>query len=368
MTDRTYTDADLHHEAARQLAGRPDHLDSDRVGQEMCGAEIASLLPPAEADGAEGAHWEDVLNANGFDEAERAVHGLITGAADTSRWAVDLGADGLETSDYEVTLGNAAGPFVRLHLAFHPSMPEHDRRRFHTGLKHDITNALQLPNACPGRVNEPDDPQQEHAVTNPDLRHIAVILDRSGSMQAVKTDTEGGLAAFLEAQREAPGLTTVSLYQFDDQYEAVYERTPLTDVPPFTLWPRGSTALLDAVGRTITTLAEHVDGLPEADRPGEVTVVILTDGQENASHEYSKSAVKKLIDQQQSDHGWQFVFLGADQDAFQAAGGIGIRAESTLSYGSEHTQQSMTNAGRMVARGTRTGVYAFSDEEREETS
>lgn len=205
-------------------------------------------------------------------------------------------------------------------------------------------------------------------MTNTDLRHIAVILDRSGSMQAVKTDTEGGLAAFLEAQHDAPGQTTVSLYQFDDQYEAVYERKLLADVPPFKLRPRGSTALLDAVGRTITTLSEHIENTQDADRPGEVIVVILTDGQENASHEYSKTAVKKLIDKQQSDHGWQFVFLGADQDAFEAAGGIGIRAESTLSYSSEHTQRSMTNAGQMVARGTRTGLYAFSDDEREETS
>ena len=205
-------------------------------------------------------------------------------------------------------------------------------------------------------------------MTNPDLRHIAVILDRSGSMQAVKTDTEGGLTAFLEAQHDAPGQTTVSLYQFDDQYEAVYERTPLDQVPPYALRPRGATALLDAIGRTITTLGEHLAGTQEADRPHEVTVVILTDGHENASAEYTKTAVKKLITRQQDDYGWKFVFLGADQDAFNAAGGIGIRAESTLSYASEHTQRSMTNAGRMVARGTRTGLHAFTDDERNDSA
>ncbi|ELP67716.1 hypothetical protein STRTUCAR8_08619 [Streptomyces turgidiscabies Car8] len=205
-------------------------------------------------------------------------------------------------------------------------------------------------------------------MTNPDLRHIAVILDRSGSMQAVKTDTEGGLAAFLEAQTEAPGQTTVSLYQFDDQYEAVYERKPLADVPAFKLRPRGATALLDAVGRTITAVGEHLDGTEEADRPGEVIVVILTDGHENASHEYTKTAVKKLITRQQDEYGWKFVFLGADQDAFEAAGGIGIRAATTLSYSGRKTEASMTSAGHMVARGTASGLYAFSDDERDDSA
>lgn len=201
-------------------------------------------------------------------------------------------------------------------------------------------------------------------MTNPDLRHIAVILDRSGSMQAVKTDTEGGLAAFLEAQHEAPGTTTVSLYQFDDQYEAVYERKPLADVPPFKLHPRGATALLDAVGRTITTLGEHLAGTQEADRPGEVIIVILTDGHDNASTEYTKTGVKQLITQQQDEYGWKFVFLGADQDAFDAAEGIGIGRATTLSYSSHTTRSSMTNAGHMVARGTQSGLYAFNDSER----
>lgn len=205
-------------------------------------------------------------------------------------------------------------------------------------------------------------------MTNLDLRHITVILDRSGSMITVRDDTEGGLRAFLEAQHEAPGTTTVSLYQFDDQYEAVYERKPLADVPPFKLRPRGATALLDAVGRTITALGEHLADTQEADRPGEVVVVILTDGHENASAEYTKTTVKKLITRQQDEYGWKFVFLGADQDAFAAAGGIGIRAESTLSYSGTRTKASLTNAGHMVARGTASGLYAFSDDERDDST
>lgn len=205
-------------------------------------------------------------------------------------------------------------------------------------------------------------------MTDQNLRHIAVILDRSGSMQAVKTGTEGGLTTFLEAQRDAPGQTTVSLYQFDDQYEAVYENKLLADVPPFKLRPRGATALLDAVGRTITTLGEHLDAKPENERPGEVVIVILTDGHENASAEYTLRQVKDLITEQHETYGWKFVFLGADQDAFVAGGAMGIGRATTLSYSGTRTEESMTNAGRMVARGTSSGLYAFSDDERDDSA
>lgn len=198
-------------------------------------------------------------------------------------------------------------------------------------------------------------------------RHIAIVLDRSGSMMTVKSDTEGGLKAFLEAQTGAPGETTVSLYQFDDRYEAVYENTPLSEIPAYRLAPRGMTALLDAIGRTVITVGEQLAARSEDERPGEVVLVILTDGQENASREYAEGTIRNLISRQQDQYGWKFVFLGADQDAFEVSGGLGIGRESTLSYGSDHTKRSMTNAGHMVARGTRTGDYAFTDAERDET-
>lgn len=200
---------------------------------------------------------------------------------------------------------------------------------------------------------------------NAGYRHIAIVLDRSGSMHAVKADTEGGLKAFLAAQAEVPGPTTVSLYQFDDRFQTVYESTPLANVPPFTLHPRGMTALLDAVGRTIGMLSDPLRW-PDKE-PTEMVVVILTDGQENASREYSREQVKSLIAQQEKA-GWRFVFLGADQDAFAAAGGIGIRSDTTLSYAGTRTQESLTAAGRMVARGTKTGIYRFTDAERGETT
>lgn len=205
-------------------------------------------------------------------------------------------------------------------------------------------------------------------MTNPDRRHIAIVLDRSGSMISVKADTEGGLKAFLATQAEAPGETTVSLYQFDTAYEAVYENRALADVPEYTLVPRGGTALLDAVGRTISAVGADLAAMPEGDRPGEVVVVILTDGEENSSREFTLPAVKKMITEQQDVYGWKFVFLGADQDAFEAAGGMGIARGTTLSYASVNTTDSMTKAGQMVARGTASGLYAFTDDERDATS
>ncbi len=204
-------------------------------------------------------------------------------------------------------------------------------------------------------------------MTDPHRRHIAIVLDRSGSMARVKDDTEGGLKAFLAEQRNTPVDTVVSLYQFDDHYEAVYENTPLADVPDYTLRPRGMTALLDAVGKTITTLAEQLSAMAQFGRPSEVVMVILTDGHENRSVEYTLDQVKAMITHQRDKYGWTFVFLGADQDAFAAAGGMGIGAATTLSYGSNRTEESLTRAGAMVSRGTRSGSYAFTDDDRNAT-
>lgn len=198
---------------------------------------------------------------------------------------------------------------------------------------------------------------------NPNLRHIVMVLDRSGSMQAVKTDTEGGLAAFLEAQKEIVGDTRVSLYHFSTSYEPVYENLALAEVPEYKLEPRGNTALLDAIGRTITAVKAQIKAMDVEERPGEVVLVILTDGMENSSREYTLPEVKKLIEKRRAK-GWQVVFLGADQDAITAAAGMGIGRETSLSYTARMTGQSMSTVARMMARGSASGKYEFTDAER----
>lgn len=205
---------------------------------------------------------------------------------------------------------------------------------------------------------------KETEVTDTSRRLVVVVLDRSGSMFDVKEDTEGGLRAFLEAQKEAPGLTLVTLRQFDTEHDTVFENVPLAEVPAFELRPRGGTALLDAVGSTIAAVGEQLAGLEEADRPGEVVVVILTDGHENSSAEWTLDQVKASITRQQDERGWQFFFLGADQDAFAAGGRMGISRDTSLSYGGEHTSEALHSAGRAAARGSRTGDYGFTQDER----
>ncbi|WP_336214314.1 vWA domain-containing protein [Nonomuraea sp. LPB2021202275-12-8] len=198
------------------------------------------------------------------------------------------------------------------------------------------------------------------------LRLIEVVLDRSGSMNKIKADTEGGLRAFLDQQRANPGRTLVSLHTFDDRYETVYADTPLADVPDFTLQPRGATALLDAVGRTIATAHAKLAAMPAVYRPSEVIVVILTDGHENVSREYSGADIKRLVTEQEKV-GWIFLYLSAHLDAFDVAGGMGIRADTVVVYDHDRSEEALGAAGAMVSRGTRSGKYAFSDEERTAT-
>lgn len=169
-------------------------------------------------------------------------------------------------------------------------------------------------------------------MTDANKTHIAVILDRSGSMQSIKGDMLGGLLAFIADQLKQPGECTLDLFQFDEQYEVVFEGVPLRDVPPIVLTPRGSTALLDATFKSITRIGERLGKLPEADRPAAVIVIIITDGFENASREVSRQQVKSAIERQTNQYRWQFVYLGADPTTFAEAASLGISAQSSSKY------------------------------------
>ncbi len=169
-------------------------------------------------------------------------------------------------------------------------------------------------------------------MTRSDLTHLYFLLDRSGSMQSIKTDTEGGFAAFIEEQRRADGECRVTLAQFDDVYEVVLADTPVAEVGRLRLRPRGSTALLDAMGRLITEAGSSLAALPEDQRPASVVVAIMTDGLENASREWTHQAVRALVEQQTSDYQWQFLYMGADQDAIEVGTGLGVSAAHTVSY------------------------------------
>jgi len=167
------------------------------------------------------------------------------------------------------------------------------------------------------------------------LSEIVCIIDRSGSMEKIKHDAIGGFNTFVADQKRHPGEATMTYVQFDNQYEIVFEGKPLNEVQPIdasTFVPRGSTALLDAVGRTINNVGARLSNIPEDQRPESVIVVIITDGEENASQEMTRKMIKGMITHQQDKYGWQFIFLAANQDAFAEAGKLGIPQFNTNNF------------------------------------
>ncbi|MVU79414.1 VWA domain-containing protein [Nocardia sp. ET3-3] len=205
---------------------------------------------------------------------------------------------------------------------------------------------------------------------------MAVLLDRSGSMQSIKSDTEGGFAAFMEQQREVPNRIEVTLAQFDTEYELVYANRPLAQVPPLNLQPRGMTALYDAVGRVITDVGTELSGRPEQDRPGTVIIVVLTDGHENSSREWSHAAVKALITQQQDEWKWNFLFLGANMDAVEIGAQMGFSPKQSITYAAAPQgvsgvfRAASAYSARLQAPPAPGGMpdAGFTDEEREQSN
>ena len=156
---------------------------------------------------------------------------------------------------------------------------------------------------------------------------IAFVLDRSGSMAQVKPDVIGGFNQFVTDQLAVPGEAEMYLVQFDNQYEVVFENFPLKDVPKMddkTFVPRGTTALWDAVGRTIDDIGKILDKADDNRKPEKVMLVVFTDGHENASHEYTAKQVADRVTHQQSKYGWEVIFLGAGIDAWAVGGQLGI--------------------------------------------
>jgi len=175
------------------------------------------------------------------------------------------------------------------------------------------------------------------ATMRQDYTHIAVILDRTGSMTAIRDDTIGGFNAFLQQQKAEPGFATLTLVQFDSQdpYEVIHRFKPIAEVPELTretYVPRASTPLLDAMGRGINDLESSLSQLAEADRPARVVMVVVTDGQENASREFCKEQIEKMIKEKTEKDGWQFVFLSADLAAIRDAQDVGVDLSAALLY------------------------------------
>lgn len=198
---------------------------------------------------------------------------------------------------------------------------------------------------------------------------VTIVLDRSGSMASIRTETIGGVNSFIEEQRKQPGECSLSMVQFDDKYEPLYAGKPIADAPLLnaeTFVPRGYTALLDAIGRTIVETGARLSAMPEADRPGKVLFVIVTDGAENASKEFTREKVFQSITHQKSAYKWDFVFLAANQDAIAVGGSLGVAANSSLTYAadSKGAVNAFKSASTYTASLRATGNAAFSAQDR----
>ena len=170
-------------------------------------------------------------------------------------------------------------------------------------------------------------------MTDKNLTEIICVLDRSGSMSNQVRDTIGGFNTFLKEQQAAPGEALLTLVLFDHEYNILYSGVNVRDVQPLddkTYQPRGMTALNDAVGRAILEAGGRFASMPPEKRPGQVIVVITTDGHENASKEFTDAKVREMISHQREKYGWLFLFLAADIQSSIRAQSMGIRYSSNV--------------------------------------
>lgn len=185
---------------------------------------------------------------------------------------------------------------------------------------------------------------------------IAFILDRSGSMASMTSAAIEGFNEFLQGQQQTldnkgqPMPADFTLILFDNEYLPLYHRAPISTVPPLnheSFQPRGSTALLDAIGRCIDELGATLAALPESERPQKVIIAILTDGEENCSHQYSLSGIHEKITHQKNVYSWDFLFLAANQDAISTATRMGVSEACVANFSAEaddikHIQKSVS--------------------------
>lgn len=171
-----------------------------------------------------------------------------------------------------------------------------------------------------------------------DFTELVFILDRSGSMSGLESDTIGGFNSMLKEQKSQDGECIVTTVLFDDKYEIIHDRIGIQGIKSITekeYYVRGMTALLDAVGKTINKVVNvHRNTIPKQ-RPGKVMFVIITDGMENSSREYGYAKVKQMVEKQTEKYGWEFVFLGANIDAVETAGRFGIKEDRAANYNAD---------------------------------
>ena len=202
-------------------------------------------------------------------------------------------------------------------------------------MKRILTVALMLMSVS-AFAKAPAKTDQKNKNNKPKDVELVFILDRSGSMGGLESDTIGGYNSMLSKQKkEKTGKVSVTTVLFDDQYELLYNQVPIEKVSPMTeeeYYVRGSTALLDAIGKTVMQVKANQDKKEIKDK---VLFVIITDGMENASREYRADQIKKLIEERKEKNNWEFLFLGANIDAIGAAKDLGIDSSRAVRFKSD---------------------------------
>lgn len=191
-------------------------------------------------------------------------------------------------------------------------------------------------------------PVAERQESCADLTDVTLIVDRSGSMLAIRSEAERGVNDFIASQVAVPGELLLSLVQFDTTCEVLHHAVPVANVPRYTLQPRGNTALLDAIGRSIDETGLRLAAMPEAERPGLVMMVILTDGAENASSTYSYDRIAEMIQHQQSVYSWKFIFLSSDLNAIRSAKDLGIADHGVACFRAANVSEAWHVMGNKV--------------------
>lgn len=174
---------------------------------------------------------------------------------------------------------------------------------------------------------------------------LNIILDRSGSMSTIKEDMIGGIEEFLRKESQSGDETKVSLFSFDDQFETVFEEKDINGDIVVDIIPRGSTALMDAVGKTTAIVEERISKKEESERPNRVLFMVITDGYENSSREYNASSVKDVISRKRENEAWDFIFLGAgEEDIMNQHVSLGISRGSSNAFDIKNGESAMMTA------------------------
>ncbi len=201
-------------------------------------------------------------------------------------------------------------------------------------------------------------------MTKEDYTHVSILVDRSGSMQALAEESSNGINSLIKEQSELEGEITVSLYQFDDRYEKVFGPVSATDAPSYVLQARSMTALIDSACKAIDDTGEFLAGLKEEERPSNVLFVIVTDGFENASSEFKLEQLQSRIKTQTENYKWEFMYLGSTPDAFADARSYGIKgttqvANTAASYSATYSNLSAAMTTNRLSRGATTLAQAM---------